>query len=130
MSRRSQLAISSWFNEWFLSTRGQADKLATVSAISSQVVLYSRLALYKQGEKQPDGLYQIDEGVTVVIPMTEENLGNLPASLAAWMIDAAAKENQFILSNFLAGARTAMSRGEKMSERLSASGLSGKTMHP
>ena len=129
MSRRSQLAISSWFNEWFLSTRG-ADKLQTVSAISTQVILHSRLTLSRNGERLPDGVYTIEEGMVIALPLTETSLNDLPASLVAWMIDAAGRENAGTLANFLAGIRTATTNGKMAFARLSVSGLSNRSIPP
>jgi len=130
MSRRSQLAISSWFNEWFLSSSATVDKLSTVSAISTQIILHSRVALYRGAEKLPDGTYTIDDDLTLTLPLTEARLNDLPYSCVAWMIDAAGKENQAILENFLAGVRASTKNGSQMFARLSGSGLSSRPTPP
>jgi hypothetical protein len=122
MSRRSQLTISSWFNDWLTGSGDTPDKLKTVSAISTQVILHSRIALHRNGEKLPEGTYALEDGVTVTLPLTEDSLNDLPASLVAWLIDAAGKENPLILGTFLAATRVLATSGQKTLERLSASG--------
>jgi len=129
MSRRSQLVISSWFNEWLLSTQGEViPKFKTVSAISTQVILHSRVALYRGDERLSDGLHKIEDGLTITLPLTEAGLDDLPASVAAWMIDAAGQENASTLANFLAGIRAATTNGKTTFARLSANGLLNKPM--
>jgi hypothetical protein len=130
MSRRSQLEISSWFNDWIAGGKENLDKLKTVTAISTQVILHSRIALYMDGEKMPDGLYMMEEGAVQTLPLTEECLNELPASLVAWLIDAAGTENSLILANFLAGTRAVVRNGQRTHARLSASGLLNKPPTP
>jgi hypothetical protein len=130
MSRRSQLTISSWFNDWLAGGKDNLDKLKTVTAISTQVILHSRLALYQDGEKLPDGTYTLEEGAVLTLPLTEECLNELPASLVAWLIDAAGTENSLILETFLAGTQAMAKRGQRIRARLSASGLSNKPPTP
>lgn len=125
MSRKSQLAISTWFNGWFAGGGSDLTKLQSVSEISTQVILHSRLSLSLDGVKVPDGAYAIEEGMTITLPMTEDCLNNdLPASLVVWLIDAAGRENATVLNGFLAGVRTVTRRGQMTSARLFASGPS------
>lgn len=126
MSRKSQLAISTWYNGWISGGGDNLEKLKFVSAISTQVILHSRLTLYKDGEKLADGTYIPEDGTVITLPMTEACLNDLPASLAAWLIDAAGRENPLILETFLAVARRVLKNGKTMQERLSASGQSSK----
>lgn len=126
MSRKSQLAVSTWFNDWVTSGGEQLKKLQTVSAISTQIILHSRLALYRGTEKCPDGTYTIEDGMVITLPLTEACLGDLPASLVVWLIDAAGRENAVTLEGFLAGIRTAAANGMATYARLSASGHSSK----
>jgi len=130
MSRRSQLAISSWFNEWITGAGKNAPKLDTVSTISTQVILHSRLALYREGVKCADGMHVIEDGVVFPVPMTEDALNELPASLVAWLIDAAGRENESTLQNFLSATRLITARGMRTYARLSDSGRSNsQTAH-
>lgn len=124
MTRKSQLTISTWFNEWLTGIGANASKLDTVSAISTQIILHSRLTLFQDGVKCADGMYEIEDGVFFPVPMTETALNELPASWVAWMIDAAGKENAVVLTGFLAAIRLTAARGTKTYERLSGSGRS------
>lgn len=126
MSRKSQLAISTWFNAWFAGGGSSATKLESVSEISTQVILHSRIALYHEGVKLSDGGYVIDDGLTITLPLTEEGIDAFPASIAVWLIDAAGKENATVLGSFLAAIRTVTSRGMMTSERLSGNGRLSK----
>jgi hypothetical protein len=125
MSRKSQLAISTWFNEWITGIGKDAPKLDTVSNISTQVILHSRVVLYKDGIECTNGTYDIEEGVTIVIPLTVTCLDEMPASLFVWFADAAGQENALVLRTFLAGVRVMTTRGTKIYERLSDSGRYG-----
>jgi hypothetical protein len=127
MSRRSQVEISTWFNGWLAGSGDMLDKLKVVSAISTQVILYSRLALYRDGEKLPEGTYELEDGVTITLPLTEVCLNELPASLVAWLIDAAGRENAFVLESFLAGARAIQ---KNMTNRLARRSASGPSNEP
>lgn len=122
MSRKSHLALSTWYNDWLTAGGDNLKKLTFVSAISTQVILYSRLTLYRKGEKQPDGTYEIEEGFSLTLPLTEAGLNDLPLSLSAWLIDAAGRIHPHILETFLAAARRIAQSGKRIQERLSASG--------
>lgn len=130
MSRKSQLVISTWYNGWISGGGDNLDKLKFVSAISTQVIVNSRLSLYRDGEKLPDGTYTVEDDTTITLPMTEACLNDLPASLAAWLIDAAGRENPLILETFLAVARRVLKNGTKIHERLSDSGRFIKPTRP
>lgn len=126
MSRQSHLDLSTWFNGWFNGGGEQLEKLQTVSAISTQVILRSRIALYRGAEKLPDGTYDIEDGLTITLPLTEAGLNNLPASLVVWLIDAAGRENAIVLEGFLAAVRVATANMKMTSARLSANGPSSR----
>ena|SRR5688572_20134501 len=126
MNRKSHLAVSTWYNGWLAGGGDNLEKLKFVSAVSTQIILHSRITLYRDDEKLSDGTYELEDGVIFTLPMTEACLNDLPYSLVAWLIDAAGKENPVTLETFLAGARTIQKRGRKMYERLSASGRFGK----
>lgn len=130
MSRKSQLAISTWFNDWFSGGGEQLGKLQSVSAISTQVILHSRIGLYKGSEKLPNGTYTPEEDMVITLPLTEACLNELPASLVTWLIDAAGRENATVLEGFLAGVRAMTARGMTTYARLSASGPLSKPTSP
>src|SRR5688572_10587543 len=127
MSRQSQLEISSWYNDWILQGGDNLKRLQAVTAISTKVVLHSRHTLYRKGEKLPDGTYEIEDGFTITLPMTEAGVNELPLSFAAWLIDAAGRIHPFILETFLASGLRMKKTAQTMTERLSASGLSGRS---
>lgn len=122
MSRRSQLDISTWFNEWMIGGGAKLDKLHTVSEISTQIILHSRIALYRDGAKLTEGVYRLNEDITIELPLSEANLDDLPASLVTWLIDAAGRENATTLESFLAGVTLMTARGMRTYERLSDNG--------
>ncbi len=122
MSRKSQLAISTWFNSWFAGGSNILTKLQTVSEISTQIILHSRLTLYKGSERCENGTYVIDDEITLALPLTETGLNDQPASLVAWLIDAAGRENAVTLEGFLASVRVMSARMTTTFERLSDNG--------
>lgn len=128
MSRKSQLSISQWFRGWIADLSSDITKLQTVTEISTQVILHSHITLYRNDVRLTDGTYDLEEGVRFTLPLTAECLNDLPVSLAADMIDAAGKENSFVLASFLAGTRALLTRQMKTFERRSDSGLLTKPL--
>lgn len=122
MSRRAQLEISTWFNNWMAGGGSNLEKLQSVTAISTQVILHSRIALHRDTEKLPDGTYTLADGTVLTLPLTEVCLNDLPASLVAWLIDAAGRENTLTLESFLAGMRVIQKRLTKTPAPPSGSG--------
>jgi hypothetical protein len=128
MSRRSQVALSTWFNEWLTGPSKHLDKIQRLSAISTQVILHSRINLYRDGEKLSNGTYDLGEDAKITLPLTEACLNDdLPASLVLWMVDAAGKENSATLEGFLAGTRVIQQSMTRSLARLSDSGPSSKS---
>lgn len=128
MSRRSQIALSTWFNAWLTGPGSQADKVQVLAAISTQVILHSKISLYRGEEKLPDGTHQLTPEISLTLPLTETCLNDeLPASLVAWMVDAAGQENGTTLAGFLAGVRVMTQNMRRSLARVSDSGPSGRS---
>lgn len=105
MNRRDHLVLSTWYNEWILEGGDNLKRLQAVTTISTKIVLASRHALYRNGEKLPDGTYEIEDGFIITLPMTAECLNELPLSFTAWLIDSAGRIHPHILETFLASAQ-------------------------
>lgn len=130
MSRRDQLEISSWYNDFILEGGDNLKRLKAVTAISAKIVLASRHTLYRKDEKLPAGTYEIEDGFTLTLPLTETGLNDLPLSFTAWLIDAAGRIHPSILETFLAATLRIKRSGTRIYERLSDSGLSDRlTVH-
>lgn len=126
MSRRDQLEISSWYNDFILEGGDNLKRLKAVTAISTKIVLASRHTLYRKDEKLQPGTHEIEDGFTLTLPLTEAGLNDLPLSFTAWLIDAAGRIHPYILETFLAAGRRMERSAKRMHEHLSASGLSGR----
>ena len=91
-------------------------------SIVSQFILYSRVEVYRDNVKLPDGEHDIDDAC-ITLPVTVECLDNLPASLALFLINATASENRLILENFtqriaiMTGTLSALKSGSTPSGR-------------
>jgi hypothetical protein len=128
MSRQSQLELSAWYNDWILDGADNLKRLQAVTAISTKVVLASRHALYRKGEKLPAGTYEIEDGFTMTLPLTEAGVNELPLSFAAWLIDAAGRIHPYILETFLAAGRRIEKAVTTIRARPSASGQSDRSI--
>lgn len=130
MSRRGHLEISSWYNDFILEGGDNLKRLKAVTAISTKIVLASRHTLYRKDEKLPPGTYEIEDGFTLALPLTEVGLNELPLSFTAWLIDAAGRIHPYILETFLAATLRGERSGTRTYEQLSGSGLSDRpTVH-
>jgi hypothetical protein len=118
MSHKQHFACSAALNK-FIQTVNPAELEAFDywKAIVGVLIPFSRVEVYRDNVKLPEGQHDID-GACITLPVTVECLDELPATLAMFLINATASENRVTLENFTSGIVT---RTETLSERLSVS---------
>lgn len=100
MSHRQYFACSVALNQFaFGGKPDEMDAFGYWKTIVSKIMPYSRVEVYRDNVRLPDGTHDID-GTTLVLPVTVECLDELPASLAQFLIEATASENRVVFRNF------------------------------
>lgn len=100
MSHKQYFACSVALNQFaFGGMPEDMDAFGYWKTIISKIMPYSRVEVYRDNVKLPEGIHDID-GVTLTLPVTVDCLDELPASLAQFLIEATAAENRVVFRNF------------------------------
>lgn len=123
MSHKQHFACSAALNQFINAVDpAKLEAFDYWKAIVGVLIPYSRVEVYRDNVRLPEGTHDID-GASIVLPLTVECLDDLPASLAMFLINTTASENRVTLENFTRGI---VSKTETLSERSSVSTPSGR----
>lgn len=100
MSHKQYLGCSVALNQFAWSGKPEdMDAFGYWKTIVGKIIPYSRIDVYQDNVKLPDGTHDI-EGAILTLPVTVECLDDLPASLASFLIEATYQENRIVLKDF------------------------------
>lgn len=100
MSHKQYLACSVALNDFaFSGIPKEMDAFGYWRHIVEKIMPYSRIEVYRDNLKLPNGEHDID-GACITLPVTAECLDELPASLATFLIESTASENRVVFRNF------------------------------
>ena len=100
MSHKQYMACSVALNDFaFSGIPASVDAFGYWREIITCIMPYSRVEVYRDNVKLPDGQHDIDNAC-ITLPVTSECLDELPASLAQFLIEATASENRVNFRNF------------------------------
>lgn len=102
MSWKRQLACTRDFQTWIENVAMNQDSFARQTAIVTMIVLHSPIRVYRDGVELPNGTHDIDDAI-IALPLTEDSMNELPASIVMFLVKAAQEVNAAILASFLDG---------------------------